>query len=304
MDRPLVSVVIATRDRPELLREAIAAVRAQEPPGPVEVLVVFDQSEPDRSLEVAQGGWRVRVLQNVHSTGLAGARNTGIQAAEGEFVAFCDDDDYWLPHKLRGQVELLNGRPDRHCVSCGITVQYDGASHDRVLDVEEVTFEHLLRDRLTELHPSTLLFRRQTLVDEIGLVSEDVPGGFGEDYELLLRTARRAPILVAPGVGTVVRWHKSSFFFQRWATMSAGLQHVLARHPEIGSDRRGHARILGQIGFAEAAQGNRREAMRSVAHGLARFPLEPRLPLAVLVSLHLVAPSRVMRVLHRFGRGI
>lgn len=301
---PIVSVVIATRDRPGMLREAIAAVRAQEGVGHVEVVVVFDQSAPDTSLEVDEPDWTVRVVANDRVGGLAGARNTGILAARGMYVAFCDDDDFWLPNKLRPQLDALESRPDRHCASIGIAVEYGGERHDRSLDQHEVEFKDLLRDRLTELHPSTLLFRREALLQGIGLVNEEVPGGFGEDYELLLRTSRHAPILVAPGVGVVVRWHKSSFFFQRWTTMAAGLEYVLQQHPEITQDRRGHARMLGQIGFAEAAQGQKWKAMRTGGRALQQFPLEPRVPLSALVGLRLVSPARIMTTLHRFGRGI
>ena len=104
---PAVSVVVPTRNRPELLPTTLAAIRGQDYPGSVDTLVVFDQSEPDRALE-EQGERRgVRVLTNVRTPGLAGARNSGILAADAELVAFCDDDDVWHPGKLRAQVAAL-----------------------------------------------------------------------------------------------------------------------------------------------------------------------------------------------------
>ena len=83
----LVSVVIATRDRPRLVREAIDAVFAQDLPANIEVIVVADQSTPDMSLVRSEPGRTVRVIENIRTPGLAGARNTGIEAATGEFVA-------------------------------------------------------------------------------------------------------------------------------------------------------------------------------------------------------------------------
>jgi glycosyltransferase involved in cell wall biosynthesis len=189
VETPLVSVVIATRDRPEMLREAVEAALGQRYDGAIEVVVVHDQSEPDESL--ATEGWngrsdrRVRVIVNSSNPGLAGARNSGIRAAAGELVAFCDDDDYWLADKLRAQVPALLAVPDAILCTCGIRVEYDGHVVPRTLDHTEIDLAMLLADRHTELHPSTFLLRKQPYLDEVGLVDVDVPGGFGEDYEFL-----------------------------------------------------------------------------------------------------------------------
>lgn len=303
MSTPLVTVVIATRDRPEMLREAIAEVHAQDYDGPIEVVAVFDQSPPDESLASDSERRGVRVISNTHSPGLAGARNSGIEAAAGELVAFCDDDDLWTPPKLREQVALLDAHPDAVLCTAGITVRYDDAEHPRVLDQDTVSFEDLLADRHTELHPSTFVFRRQRLID-IGMVCEDVPGGFGEDYDVLLRAAQAHDIVNLREPRVIVRWGKQSFFFQRWQTMAAGLSWMLERYPEFETSPRGSARIHGQIAFAQAAQGKRREAAATARQTLKRRWREPRAYLALAVAARLVSPPRVMQTLHRFGRGI
>jgi glycosyltransferase involved in cell wall biosynthesis len=299
-----VSTVIATRDRPEMVREAIAAVWAQDHPGPVEVVVVFDQSEADDSLARSEGNRSTRVITNSHSPGLAGARNTGIEAATGEYVAFCDDDDYWLPGRLSRQLGALEAAPEAGLATCGIRVEYGGETFERALPGRSVSFEELLRDRHTELHPSTFLLRRSVLLERIGLVDEEVPGGFGEDYEFLLRCARQHPVVNVPEPLVVVRWGGQSFFFQRWQTMSAGLAWLLDRYPEFERVPRGSARVHGQIAFAQAAMGERRTAARWVGRTFRRNPREPRLYLAVAVASGLVSPARVMSTLHRRGRGI
>ncbi len=87
---------------------------AQEYDGGIEVLVVFDRIEPDgASLEQDRPGRMVRVLANARTPGLAGSRNTGILAAQGELVAFCDDDDVWLPGKLGARCGLMAEQPGR-----------------------------------------------------------------------------------------------------------------------------------------------------------------------------------------------
>lgn len=304
MSSPLVSVVIATRSRPEMVREAIASALAQDYEGDVEVLVVADQSEPDLTLAQESVHRRVRVMVNTRSPGLAGARNTGIAAAEGTYVGFCDDDDYWLPSRLTHQVAALTLRPEASLATCGIRVEYDGERYPRVLERPQVTFEELLRDRHTELHPSTFLLRRTLLDTSVGMVDEEVPGGFGEDYEFLLRNARIHPIVNVPLVLVVVRWGKQSFFFRRWETMSAGLSWLLDRYPEFETSARGSARVHGQIAFAQAAMGERTAAVRRAGRALRRHPLEPRAFLALAVASGVLKPDRVMEMLHHRGRGI
>ena len=304
-----VTVVICTRNRPEMVREAIAAVHAQDHDGPVEVVVVFDQSDPDTSLAWEGTGptgapRRTTVTTNARVTGLAGARNTGILGATTDLVAFCDDDDVWLPHKLRAQVAAADAAPGATLVTCGIVVEYDGQCHPRSLDRDRVTFEELLADRHTELHPSTFLLRRSALLGEVGLVGEDVPGGFGEDYDLLLRAARVHPVVNVPEPGVRVRWGGQSFFFQRWATMAEGLTWMLQRFPEFETSPRGSARLRGQIAFAHAAQGDRRGATSWARGAVRRNWREPRSYLALAVASRVVTPARVMRTLHRHGKGI
>ncbi len=303
-----VSTVIPTRDRPELLRRAIDAVVTQDHPGPIDVVVVYDRCAPDETLSrrwrTGAGAERsVRVIVNDRSPGLAGARNTGILAADGELIAFCDDDDEWLPGKLGAQVAALE-RTGADFACCGIRVSYQDREVDRVLGLDRVPLQALLRDRMTELHPSTFLIRASALRDGIGLVDEQIPGSYAEDYEFLLRAARHAPLVNVREPGTLVRWHRSSYFAQRWHTISEALRWLLDRYPEFATEPAGLARVAGQIAFAEAAQGNTRAAARWARRTLAGNRREPRAYLAMAVASRLVRPDTVVRTLHKRGRGI
>lgn len=301
---PTVSVVIATRDRPELLRKTLESVRAQDYPGDVRVVLVYDQAEPDSDLADPDTHRGVTITTNSRTPGLAGARNTGILAADGELVAFCDDDDLWRPGKLTAQVRALLAAPGSALVSCGIAVEYDGQTVERPLRRRRVELADLLRSRLTELHSSTFVMRREALVSGFGLVCEDVPGSYGEDYELLLRAARQAPLLNVPDVGVDVLWHKRSYFTQRWATIATALEWLLDRYPEFTTEPAGYARITGQIAFADAARRHRGAALRWTGRTLRRNWREPRAYLAVAVASGLLSPDRVLRILHKRGRGI
>ncbi|WP_298801749.1 glycosyltransferase family A protein [uncultured Pseudokineococcus sp.] len=303
-EHPDVTVVIPTRDRPDLLRQAVDAVVAQEYAGRVHVLVVFDGTSPDPGLERQGEQRRVTTTTNVRSPGLAGGRNTGLEAATTELVAFCDDDDVWHPLRLARQTALLTTRPDAVMATCGIRVRYADVSVDRRLEAEAVLHADLLRSRLTELHPSTFLMRREPLLREVGLVDEAIPGSYAEDYDFLLRVARVAPLANVPDALVDVRWHERSFFEGRWRTIVEALEWLLRRHPEFHGERRGHARVLGQIAFAEAAQGHRRAAVGRAVQTLLRWPLEPRAALAVAVASGAASPERVLRALHRRGKGV
>jgi glycosyltransferase involved in cell wall biosynthesis len=307
---PSVTAIVATRDRPELLREALASIVACRYEGELDVVLVFDQSEPDESLAGVHDGRTVRVVRNTRSPGLAGARNSGVAAATGELVAFCDDDDTWVPSKLELQVPVLQAAPDAGFSVTGVFIRFNGRSTPRVLDADRITLADLVHDRLAEAHPSTFLIRRDALLDDptgeaaIGPVDEELPGGYAEDYDLLLRAARRHDIVVVGVPLTVVNWHASSFFFERWRTIDEALEHLLCKHPEFVTDASGLARIEGQRAFAKAAMGDRDGARRQAVQTLRHDWRQPRGWLALATSTGLVAPDAVLRALQSRGRGI
>ncbi len=300
---PDVTCVIPTHNRPELLREAIAAVVGQDYPGRIEVVVVFDRTEPDTSLERDEGDRVVRVVPNSRTPGLAGGRNTGITASTSPLVAFCDDDDTWLPGKLLAQVALLRRRPECVASTTGVVVDFKGTLNERPSPKGTYTFADLIRDRIMEAHPCTFLLRRSAL-DEVGLVDEHIPGAYSEDYELLLRLARRGPIGAVIEPLAKINWHGSSYFMERWDMIVDAQSYLLERYPEFADDRRGHARVLGQIAFAHAAAGRRREALVTARRTLARNPAERRGLIAAAIGAGVISPDRILRFLHERGRGV
>src|ERR1700683_1134626 len=102
-----VSAVIPTRGRPELLCRAVRSALAQTL-REIEVVVVIDGDDPATRIaldELAQQDGRLRVLALAASVGGSDARNRGVDAAAGEWIAFLDDDDEWMPSKLEAQLE-------------------------------------------------------------------------------------------------------------------------------------------------------------------------------------------------------
>jgi glycosyltransferase involved in cell wall biosynthesis len=105
----VVSAVIPTRGRPELLRRAVLSALAQTL-REIEVVVVIDGEDPATRIaldELTQQDRRLRVLALAASVGGSDARNRGVDMATGEWVAFLDDDDEWLPGKLQAQIDAV-----------------------------------------------------------------------------------------------------------------------------------------------------------------------------------------------------
>lgn len=298
----MVSVVVPTLDRRELLRRCLTAVLAQEFSGTLECIVVFDGTEPDVPEVPNPHGYEIRAITNNRKPGLAGGRNTGALAATGEFIAFCDDDDEWLPTKLSRQLAALESRPDAAAAATGIEIKYEDRLFRRVPPKDEVTFDDLLLSRRTDVHPSTFLFRR-SLLEQIGFVDEDLPGSYAEDYEWLLRATRLGPVLTVRDPLVRIYWHRSSYFEGRWQTVATALTYLLERYPEFNRVPRGFARVAGQIAFAHSASGNRDEARRWARRTFSANWREPRTYLAVAVTLGL-SPDRVLQLAHRSGKGI
>ena len=298
-----VATIVATRDRPEMLRETLAAITAQDYDGVITTYVIFDVTEPDMSLVVDGGNRPVVVVPNARVQGLQGARNTGLLASESDLVAFCDDDDVWVPSKIRRQVEVLNSNPDVHFVGSGVVVEYEDERVERVRDDSRVTFRDLLESRVFEAHPSTFLMRRVELIDKIGLIDEDVPGGYGEDYEWLLRATRHTDMLLVPAPLVRVRWHTASFYAERWQMRIDGLQYILDRYPEFETEPVGLARIYGQMAFAKASLGDKRGAVELAKKTLKLNPREGRAGLALSVAAG-VPSATVVSQLQKRGMSV
>src|SRR5574340_444159 len=105
-----VSVIIPTYNRAALVPEAVASVLGQTW-REFEVLVVDDGSTDGTLAALAPYAGQIRFLRRESRGGVSAARNTGIAAARGEWLAFLDSDDLWRPEKLARQMAYLLARP-------------------------------------------------------------------------------------------------------------------------------------------------------------------------------------------------
>lgn len=190
---PRVSVVIPTYNCALYIGEAIESVLSQrylgQPEGdwPYEIIVVDDGSK-DNTSEVLEGyGDRIRSVYQ-QNQGVSMARNRGIELAKGEFVAFLDADDYFLPGKLAAQIAVFEAKPQLGLVHSGWRrVNHQG---EFIQDVEPwQNIPHLDLEmwlRWKPVLPSAMMFRREWLERAGGFDPRFPPA---EDTDLALRLA-------------------------------------------------------------------------------------------------------------------
>lgn len=192
----LISVIIPTYNRVELLGRSIRSVLSQTYTN-LELLIIDDCSD-DGTGDFVKGlsDKRIRYHRNEKNLGLSGAKNRGISLAKGNLVAFQDDDDEWLPHKLARLMEVWNREGDEKTGMIYHEMQEQGSdsfipSRDIPLEWKSKDiFEHML---LYPMIGATASLIRKSCLEELGGFNEAL--GSIEDYEFYLRMARKHKIL-------------------------------------------------------------------------------------------------------------
>ena len=192
MSRPLVSIIIPSYNTAPYVREAVDSALAQTYKN-CEVIVVDDGST-DATKEILAPYIAKQKIVYIYqkNKGLAGARNTGIRAAKGDYIALLDSDDLFLPEKISRQVEALEARPD--CGACYSDLMHftdppAGETarvlyHHRYRYPSGNIFEPLLHKQF--LNPLATVFRKEIFA-KYGFFDENLRRS--EDWEFWLRIA-------------------------------------------------------------------------------------------------------------------
>jgi glycosyltransferase involved in cell wall biosynthesis len=206
---PTVSVVLPTYNRDALVQQAVRSVLRQTF-GDWELIVVDDGSTDDtRAFVVGLNDPRVQLVPLAHSGNPAWARNAGLARARGEWIAFLDSDDFWLPPKLERQLAELRAHPNCRwsCTGFGFIDEAGAPTHQRSGEPYRATsgwiLESLLAFAATASTP-TLVVRR-SLLDDVGGFDETLSSR--EDYDMMLRLASHAEICALPDSLTLIREH-------------------------------------------------------------------------------------------------
>jgi glycosyltransferase involved in cell wall biosynthesis len=223
---PRVSVVIPCRDAERYVAEAIDSALRQTYRD-FEIIAV-DNGSTDRSLDVLRGyGDAVQVLQEPR-LGASRARNAGIAASRGEFIAFLDADDFWEPGKLQAQVALMDERPEVGMVATDYWMALQEG--DRCVRGRRVRVT--CPDYLEAIfagyacHISTIMVRR-AVIDAVGAFNEEVQ--MCEDMEFYLRVAEAYPVANCAEPLSTYRRHPAAMVQATRET----LQGLVERNDEI-----------------------------------------------------------------------
>lgn len=203
LESSLVSIVMPAWNSAQTLPRAIDSVLEQT--WPQREIIVVDDGSTDATLSVLAGyGDKLRIVSQPNR-GPSSARNCGLREAQGQYVAFLDADDHWLPKKLERQVALLDAQPDiGFCSTATAVVDSQGEvvrnwpCRNAADPLLETLFMH---SAAVSGSTSSVLARRELLL-EVGGFDEHLRGF--EDPDLWIRLAARTSYACIPDALTVV----------------------------------------------------------------------------------------------------
>lgn len=190
---PLVSVIVPAYNRADVISRAINSVLAQTLQD-FEIIVIDDGSI-DQTADVVDRMPDVRLIRHNSNLGAAVARNSGIQVARGEWIAFLDSDDLWMPEKLERQIQLLASVPEsiKACVTSLVIEYSNGGIFEKRLRTASNWYRELMMR--CNLSPGATLMVSRKAFDQVGYL--DTALSRYEDWDWLLRYAHSGwPIVV------------------------------------------------------------------------------------------------------------
>jgi glycosyltransferase involved in cell wall biosynthesis len=193
------SVIIPAYKMGRFIGEALESVGAQTC-GDWEVIVVDDCGPEDGTEAIVKGfsntysNHRIDFIRHEKNTGVSGARNTAMAAAKGEWIAFLDPDDLWLPTYIARMAEKISGDTDTCAISSPVEAFYERAGGEFI---DPLRFEGWQINRFPAslaignfLQPSSTVVRR-SVMNELGGFDTDPDMQHIEDYDLWIRLAQR-----------------------------------------------------------------------------------------------------------------
>lgn len=237
MNNELVSAIITTHNRIDLLPRAIDSVLSQTYKN-IECIVVDDASI-DETQTYCDGRSDIIYVKisKEESRGGNYARNVGIKRSKGVYCAFLDDDDYWLPEKIEKQVELIE-KKDCELVHCGRRLEVitnNGIVYEDILPLP-IHYGDMHKKILLSIctNTSNILVKRNALF-EIGLFDENLR--FWQEYELTIRLAQRKPFYAVNEVLIVYRINKldTNRLTNKYIEWKNTVRYIHSKHKELYS---------------------------------------------------------------------
>jgi glycosyltransferase involved in cell wall biosynthesis len=231
----IVSVVVATRDRPKLLANALASIRALEGPDLQFEILLGDNGGLRETREVAERFGAIHQLTT--KDGCAAARNAVLGLASGEFIAFLDDDDLWLPDNIRGHIDLLDKRPELagvlgQVVSTDPNLVPEGPPWPTEEPADGDFFMAMMNGYCPQVGATVL---RADVVQTHGFMDEDLLGGCDWDWQISIARDRPFGFVSKPCV--LFRQRAPGAFNGILLKRSAYMRRIFFRHSVANRER-------------------------------------------------------------------
>jgi glycosyltransferase involved in cell wall biosynthesis len=245
-----ISVVIPYYNRARFIDECLASVFAQTR-APDEVIVVDDASRSTERQHLDRFLPRIRIVDQPHNGGVSAARNAGVRAATGEWVAFNDSDDLWIPDKLAIQLDYITRNPCDGVHSAISAFREDGRASVSAPIAPRLTLADALHDNMIRVQS---LFIKTEVMRAIGGFDDSLRCCEDDDLGIRLAAAGyRIDFLPAPL--TQMRRGAYDHLFGNWRRVIRGKAAVAIRHRELleqvvgrGATRRRIARAMRKVG--------------------------------------------------------
>ena len=237
---PLVSVIVPTYNRPLLLREALCSILAQSFKD-FEIIVVNDAGcEVDSIIKPLKLQGRILSLRHEVNRGLGAARNTGVRAARGRYIAYLDDDDRFYPQHLQTLVDFLRAHPGTVAYTDALRARQEHLQGRWIVTQRELLYSHDWDNDKILMHnfvPVLCFMHEKAFLEKSGFFDESLDRH--EDWDLWIRLSRHYPFA---HIRTVTcefshRTDGSSMTSQGAERFLATMEQIHARYASLTSGR-------------------------------------------------------------------
>jgi len=285
---PTVSVIIPTHNRSALLQRAMASVLCQTFRD-LELVVVDDASSDDTSEIVAKfGDSRVKYIRQATNHGPSIARNTGISHSSGQYIAFLDDDDEWMPEKLQRQLPRLDSSPRKVGVLYTTSLAVDGRSGKCLSRYTAKVKGDVLESMLLHgaVAPTSTFLCRRECFDKVGLFDPSL--SYGEDFDMWLRIARdfEFDYIDEPLVRYTLPHTNVSSLSRKYNAVIRGIETTLDRYHDVFVRHAGaHALAHVRLGVVRCLNGEMGKGRAAFVKAIRLNVVEPRAYFNLVLSL-------------------
>lgn len=275
---PLVSVIVATYNRPEALRDCLRSILVQTYPN-IEIAVVNDGGLGAKEIiESLNEKGNITYVEHPCNRGIAAARNTGIAAANGKYIAYLDDDDIYYPEHVESLVSVLEGSDYRVAYSDAVRGQQRTIDGRRTVTKRDVSYsfdfdcDHIL---IRNFIPTPCILHEKSCLDDVGNFDESL--SVLEDWDLWIRLSRKYPFRHVRKVTCEFAWEtdggtltsgKRALFRQTVEVIYAKTFGLVREHPHTLRARKNYLRGMKFLSFLSELLGERSASFQRIQDAL------------------------------------